>query len=289
MKLLINLIMRAPNYWRSFGFVSGSRLLLKIEGRGSSTSDRTLKINMPNDQHPVYLRDQVSDRSIFWQVLVQRQYRMDIFPHFKAIQSYYHAMVAKGKIPLIIDGGANIGLASRFYATTFPKAKIIAVEPSSANFEMLVKNTRILGDKVVPVNGGIWPNDTYLKVVGLDKGAAGFQVVETEETDPDRVKAYSINSLMELGGRDSVPFIVKLDIEGSQKHLFEQKADWIDTMPVISLELEDWLFPWSNSSTGFFTAVSRIPADYLLSGENIVWINHTLQNTEQLQAEAKKT
>lgn len=281
-RLLTKLVMRAPNYWRSFGFLAGSILLLKVEGRGARSSNRVLSIKVPDEEHPVFLRDRLSDRSIFWQVLVQRQYRLDIFPHFDAISSEYDTLVAQGKTPLIIDGGANIGLATRFYAAVFPKAKIIAVEPSAANFEMLRKNTEMLGGQVVPINGGIWPTDSFLKVVGLEKGDAGFQVVETDENEPDCVQAYAIQSLMKMGGENAAPFIVKLDIEGSQKQLFEKNTDWVGKVSIISLELEDWLFPWSNSSTGFFAKVSEIPADYLLSGENILWVNHRIKQRMRL-------
>ena len=37
----------------------------------------------------------------------------------------------------IIDGGANIGLTSVFFANRYPKAEIVAVEPEEGNFEML--------------------------------------------------------------------------------------------------------------------------------------------------------
>lgn len=40
---------------------------------------------------------------------------------------------------VIVDAGANIGLASLFFANKYADAKIIAIEPEEHNFKILKK------------------------------------------------------------------------------------------------------------------------------------------------------
>jgi len=62
--------------------------------------------------------------------------------HDAALRRYYERIVADGRQPLIIDCGANIGCASVWFATQYPKARILAVEPDPDNFRMLVRNSK---------------------------------------------------------------------------------------------------------------------------------------------------
>src|SRR5688572_23149497 len=41
----------------------------------------------------------------------------------------------------IVDLGANIGLATRYFCAQFRRAKVYAVEPDPENFELLTRNT----------------------------------------------------------------------------------------------------------------------------------------------------
>lgn len=57
--------------------------------------------------------------------------------------------------PVIIDGGANIGIFSVICRSLFPDAKIIAIEPGKNNFALLQKNTRGAPD-VICLNRALW-------------------------------------------------------------------------------------------------------------------------------------
>ncbi|PCI64181.1 MAG: hypothetical protein COB37_02095 [Kordiimonadales bacterium] len=273
-QLLIKIIFRAPNYWKAFGFWRGSLLLLKVEGRGKRSSDRLLKIHLSDYPHPIYLRDRLSDRSIFWQIFVKPQYSLAEFPHTDKLMQKYNSLIAQGETPVIIDGGANIGLSARFFAQMYPKAMIIAVEPSDTNYEMLVKNTQALGSQIKPVLGGIWHSETFLHIKNLDVGDTAFQVTQS---DTEGLKGYSIDSLLAAYSQSSATFIVKLDIEGSQNAVFANNAEWLKRTSVLFLELDDWLMPWSGSSMSFFNVASKIPSDFLISGEDVIWVNHLLK------------
>jgi FkbM family methyltransferase len=73
-----------------------------------------------------------------------------------AMQAY--AFVSNLNSPaFIIDGGANMGLASS-YVLNHAAARIFAVETSPANFEILRKNLATYADRVTLIQGAIWKN-----------------------------------------------------------------------------------------------------------------------------------
>lgn len=54
---------------------------------------------------------------------------------------------------IFFDVGANIGNYSRILANRFPQAKIVAFEPTSEPFQILLKNTE--GLNILPINKGL--------------------------------------------------------------------------------------------------------------------------------------
>src|SRR5207237_3630 len=55
---------------------------------------------------------------------------------------FYEAVLSANKKPLIIDAGANIGASVIWFATRYPGAHIVAVEPAPNNCDLLIYNTR---------------------------------------------------------------------------------------------------------------------------------------------------
>ena len=255
---------KIPNYISRFGMLPGTKLFLQIEAglRGES-------VIVPGLDEPVHLRHSLSDRSIFWQCFVNRQYDIDRFPHSRRLENVYEKLIEEGKVPLIIDCGANIGLSALVFLSRFPKARICAVEPDKENVDMLHKNVAHFAERVEIFQGAIWPTrEDKLKIVNPNAGSAAFRVGKVMGEEKDLLRGYTID---ELCGSvdDSVPFIVKLDIEGAQRWLFSENYGWVGRVHLLILELDDWLFPWQGTSRTFFSAVSDYPFEYVLGGENI--------------------
>lgn len=271
MNRFYRLLARSPNYIRRFGVIGGLRLLYQIEGAQSSAlkSTRIRQYVLPGLKNPVHLRDCQGDHAIFWQCLVMNQYDISSFPHAARLHQRYGEIVAAGQTPLIIDCGGNIGLSVVWFAHAFPQAQIFVVEPDQDNVQLLKRNTAGLGQRVVILNGGIWNEPGYLKIVNQDAGPSAYRVQPCQPTEgPSTIRAYTIDEICALAN-SSEPLIVKIDIEGAQKNLFSANTDWVERTDLIAIELDDWLQPWKGTSRNFFKCLSQYPFDYLLHGESI--------------------
>jgi len=262
----------APNYVRAFGIVWGIRLLLSIERILPQKSNAVRPVNGPGFPAPVYLRECVSDHAIFWQCLVMRQYDLSLFVQTTRLMEQYWKIVTAGRSPIIIDAGGNIGLAAFWFARTFPESVIISVEPESANFALLQRNVATFGDRVRPVHGAVTETPKAMRIINPDAGAASFQLEPGGSTDAT-VDGYTIDELSANVDHGDL-FIVKIDIEGSQKFLFIENSDWIDKVHLIVIEIEDWQFPWQATCESFFKEMSKRRFDYLIRGENLFCYRH---------------
>src|SRR5579863_6633916 len=72
----------------------------------------------------VALRPDTTDMKCFVKVFVDEEYKTPF----------------SIKPKVIVDAGANIGMATLYYSQTYPEARILSIEPESSNFNMLKKN-----------------------------------------------------------------------------------------------------------------------------------------------------
>jgi FkbM family methyltransferase len=259
---------RLPNYLRRFGAWRGLWLLYRIERRHFDAAAPVRLYQVPGLSHPVHLRDAVGDHATFWQCIVDNQYDFRRFPQAERLHASYSALVKAGQPPLIIDCGANIGLSAVWFANMFPEARIVAVEPDAANFDVLCKNVAPYGARVIPVQAAVWHEPTHVSITNPTAGAAAFRVAPVGATAAGAIATLTVPELAAMAGATTA-FIVKIDIEGAQQALFSANTEWVGTTHLITLELDDWQLPWVGTSRPFFAAVSRYPFDYLLGGESI--------------------
>lgn len=263
-------IKHLPAYLKTFGTLRGLRLWNTIELR-SFASRQTLRLrNFPGVWSPLILRNTYADRATFFQCLVKRQYDFRHFEHFDRFKQNYQQLIANGIQPLILDGGANIGFASVWFAVNFPEALILAVEPDENNFEFLKRNVRPFEGRVIPIRAALWPERSRLHILNPQSGAAAFQV-QPEATG--EIEAVSPADLLEeINGNRFC--IVKIDVEGAQKYLFSRNTNWVADVDVIMIELDDWLFPWTGNSLPFFRCLSSYSFDFVVAGEGVFCFQH---------------
>lgn len=264
---------RLPNFIKRFGPVHGLRLGLGLESAGGGdVTSAPNAVSVPGYASELWLRPTRSDYSIFWQCVVQGQYDFAQFPQMAELHRRAEAMQHEGAVPVIVDGGGNIGLAALGFARDFPFAQIVTVEPDADNFAVLQRNVAAV-PAITPVQGAVASCRGYSRVIAQERGSAGLM---TEFCDADAVgavPAWTIPDLVGMvpGGR---PWIVKLDIEGAQHELFSANLNWIGSADLIVLEPDDWAFPWSGSTVNFLRALAPYRFDYLLHGELILCFRH---------------
>jgi FkbM family methyltransferase len=185
-----------------------------------------------------------------------RDYDLSSTSRYGEILHYYDTLVKDGKSALIVDCGANIGLASKYFLQSFPCSKVVAIEPDGGNIAMAkINNTQGEIDYYQAAISSEMGKGTL-----IDMGAANTFRVRKESAG--NLECITVNHLLELNAAFT-PFIIKIDIEGSEADLFADNLEWIDRFPVIFVELHDWMLPKRRNSESFLKAMAVHDRDFI--------------------------
>ena len=140
-----------------------------------------------------------------------------------------YAFSAKRPDPVIVDGGANIGLASIFWKREYPSARIVAYEADPAIASVALANLMAAGASDVTVeSAALWVNDGCLKFDA--QGGAGGLISEFGVSDVTAVRLRDV-----ITNLDSVD-LLKLDIEGAETAVIEDCAEVLPQVDLIAME-----------------------------------------------------
>ncbi|HTO50084.1 MAG TPA: FkbM family methyltransferase [Burkholderiales bacterium] len=223
------------------------------------------------------VRPGTSDIAALDQVYGARSYDLRGLRRFAEIAAIHREVAARGRRNLILDLGANIGAAARYFAQAWPASHVVAVEPAADNFELLFENTQDL-DNTTALLCGIASVPGWLRIVDATAEKWTYRTERAQAQTPQAVRAVTVPELLGEYSSDAGydPFIVKIDIEGAESELFSGNVDWIDRFPVLIIELHDWLFCGQGGSGPFLRAIAARNRDFILAGENVFSIaNHT--------------
>lgn len=222
----------------------------------------------------LHLRAGSSDVWTFEQVFCNNDYNLRRLARSDDIRRVYDTFTRKGS-PLILDLGANVGLASVYFAKNWPAARILAVEPSKQNYDVLRLNVAGL-DKVTAINAAVAATDGFVKIINPHDEAWAQRTELANDRSDGSIPARSVDSLIASMDRAPVnlPFICKIDIEGFESNLFSANTDWVRRFPVIIIELHDWMRPKQRTSSSFLSEISRHDRDFVYIGENVFSISN---------------
>jgi len=219
---------------------------------------------VPGVPKPIWLRPGVSDWLVMERIFMDREYDSLSPSHDQRMQSLEKSILDKGKIPLIIDCGANIGLSSVWFAQCFPNSVILSLEPEPENFRVLGLNASNY-PCITPIHAAI--SDRVSRVNLHNEDGAPWSWA-TSENDTGKVSAVDLPSLVASNPQYEL-MLVKVDIEGFEVNLFRSNTEWVDELPMMIFEMHDWRAPWSGSGNAFFSTLTRRKRDYLMQGENV--------------------
>lgn len=115
--------------------------------------------------------------------------------------------------PLVIDCGANIGIASRYWLSVYPKARVISIEPDELNFKHLERNLAQFSHQSRCINAAIWKESGKVSFspIGSETGFVSQLNSSNREVPASVVHAIKLSELL----TERVEFL-KIDIEGAE-------------------------------------------------------------------------
>jgi FkbM family methyltransferase len=229
------------------------------------TGAHTAKVSL-RDHGSIHLRAGESDVAAVREIFGRGQYNIEgITPLKHRITKRYKEIIDRGKTPVIVDAGANIGAASIWFARHYGQADIVAIEPEPENFRVLAKNagseTRIRpfcsaigsapGFVSIHTDGLGWATRT-------ERAVTGIPVITVEQ---------AVSTV-----RNGELFMAKIDIEGFEDDLFATNVDWLDEVFVVFVEPHDWMLPGQGTSRTFQREMGKRPFEVYITGEILTYV-----------------
>ncbi len=184
-----------------------------------------LKVKL-GENHSILLRKFTRDINVFNQIFLNDEYKplIDLIPNKNNLT--------------ILDIGSNIGLASIYFSIHLPNCKIIAIEPEESNLKIAERNFKInnFSENISIVKKAIWNENTTLKLQIRDDSHDSFHVMERNNPDNTiigTIKTITFNEVINDFNLSKID-ILKIDIEGAEKILFQDKVCLEQFLPICS-------------------------------------------------------
>jgi FkbM family methyltransferase len=174
--------------------------------------------------------------------LVYRLNRADIWAIHEIYVDREYDLPPDESPKVIIDLGANIGLASLWFAKKF-KAFLLAVEPSAENARVARRNfieNDLQGEVIEAAVGSTDGTGVFLRGPGATCGRVDFKE-EFDSAGRKRehavdVRVVSMVSILERLPRGSRVDLLKVDIEGGEEELLRGDTAWLHRVDRIIIE-----------------------------------------------------
>jgi FkbM family methyltransferase len=169
---------------------------------------------------------------------------------------------------VIIDGGGYIGSAALKLSHMYPRAKIVSIEAAEQNFDILQRNVRNNSGIVTILAALAARSDMTLDLKDTGTGQWGFTTIPTPKDRPDapvigKVGTITIDEISRRYPGQEIG-LIKLDIEGGEKVLFEECAEDLSKIPLIFVELHDRIVSGCSEA---FDHLSKNRAVHTFGGE----------------------
>lgn len=180
----------------------------------------------------LYLRGfRTSDFEVFYQIFSDREYEgfcRYLFAHGTRSEDAF----------VFVDGGANIGLASAYIQTKFPKAKFFGIEPSEESLHVAALNAayETMFPKAMAAVGG-----TRVSLHSPTEKTPQW-ALRTSVDESGSIETIALADLIDkLDSFKGLPWFLKLDIEGAEFEVLRCAApEEILKFSIIIVEIHDF-------------------------------------------------
>jgi FkbM family methyltransferase len=185
-------------------------------------STRRVRVRLGNRCLDVCLRNNGSDVQVLATVLKGGEYDVPGLP-WRDLRT-------------IVDAGANIGISTILLARRAPNARILAVEPERSNVAVLRRNVASNALPVKVLSAALWHSTGVLRLA-VQNSAMSHSLVSGHGSAAacPEVRCIDVPTLLQENGLSDLD-LLKCDIEGAEKELFQRAGSWIHRVRHIILE-----------------------------------------------------
>lgn len=181
------------------------KILMRVRNSHTLFFDYLGLMNKPYLLHldgvKIKIRPKSIDRWVVIENLILDQYGISRFSNLR--------------IETVVDIGANIGTFMLLACETFKHARVVAFEPNTANFELLIENIKLngLSERVRAVNSAVTSSKESETILFLGRDGASHSTGATLSDKMEKVN----NVCMEALSKEIIqPSLLKIDIEGGE-------------------------------------------------------------------------
>jgi FkbM family methyltransferase len=168
----------------------------------------------------IYLRTYAGDIRMFYELFWERIYWLP--PTVLAT-------------PLVIvDAGANIGMAALYFSIVYPQARIYCIEPDAANFKLLQKNLGSGQERITLFEAALYDRDGEVGLA-MERWAYNSKIDEHGDCQV-LVSAVTLDTILDRFQLEQID-LLKIDIEGAEDKLFSGETTWLSKVKMILIEV----------------------------------------------------
>ena len=152
----------------------------------------------------------------------------------------------------ILDLGANVGYSAVWFANRYPNAHVIAVEPDTANYELLLANVAE-EPRIHPIRAAVASAGAPRQRITTSRGewaGAALRTMPVGDGDDGAdgadfagiVDSIDVATILNQFGIERLD-LMKVDVEGAERDIFGSSEPWIGRVDAIVVELHDRFAP----------------------------------------------